>query len=463
MNDAKILIIDDEQSMCQFMEIMLQKEGYQVSSDTSAEKAIQLANKGETSEFDLVIADLMMPEMTGIELMEKVKKRQPDIDFIIMTAFGSVESAIDALKKGASEYITKPFKVDEVKYTIRKCIEKRRVIDENRELRRQLSESKGLSKFIGNSPQVEKLKEIVQRVAATDSTVLITGESGSGKELIARAIHELSPRADKPFISINCGALPETLLESELFGYKKGAFTGAGKDKIGQLKAADGGTFFLDELGTTPQSIQVKLLRVLEQRELTPLGGTTPIPVDIRLIAATNSDLESEVDAGNFRADLFYRLNVLPVNIPPLREREGDIPLLAAHFIEKFSKKLGSKQKRLSEAALNVLNNYQWHGNVRELENVMEQAVLLSKNDQINPEDLPDKIRGTGGRPPLPESAEFESSPPPLSVMEEAYILYVLNQTGWNKAKSAKILGIDTSTLYRKIDRYKLKEKAKVE
>ncbi|MCP4633013.1 MAG: sigma-54-dependent Fis family transcriptional regulator [candidate division Zixibacteria bacterium] len=461
MNEGNILIIDDEQSMCQFMEIMLQKEGYEVSSTTSATEAINRIKNSVENQFDLVIADLMMPEMSGIELLEKLNKKSTGIDFVIMTAFGSVETAIEALKKGASEYITKPFKIEEVKHTISKCLEKRRVLSENIELRRQLSETRGLKKFIGNSPKVIKLKKIVERVSNSESTVLITGESGSGKELIARAIHDLSPRFDKPFVSINCGALPETLLESELFGYKKGAFTGADKDKIGLIKSAENGSFFLDELGNMPHAIQVKLLRVLEQRELAPLGSTSNIPVNIRLIAATNSDLESEVKNGNFRPDLYYRLNVLPVKIPPLRERKEDIPLLASHFIERFSKKIGGSMKRLSEDAILALKSYHWPGNVRELENIIEQALLLSSGEEITLSDIPETIRITKDNAAAP--LEFSAQQPSLMVMEEAYILYVLNQTGWNKSKSAKILGIDTSTLYRKIDRYRLKEKANIE
>jgi len=458
MEKERILIIDDEQGMCQFMEIMLEKEGYDVTAFTSARKALAQLDIAGDKEFDLVVADLMMPEMSGIELLGTIKRKQPDIDFIIMTAFGSVETAIEALKKGASEYITKPFKVDDVKHTIRNCLEKRRVISENLELRKKLSETGGLGKFVGNSPQIIKLKKVVERVAVTESTVLITGESGCGKELIARAIHELSPRCDKPFVSINCGALPETLLESELFGYKKGAFTGADKDKKGLIKTADGGSFFLDELGNTPPSIQIKLLRVLEQKELTPLGDTVRIPFNIRLIAATNADLESEVNSGKFRADLFYRLNVLPIRIPPLRERIDDIPLLSSHFIERKCKRIGCGLKRLSEEALAALSSYTWQGSVRELENVIERAVLLSSGNEIKFDDLPEKITTRKPSPDL--SKETVPLNPSLSVMEEAYILYVLNQTDWNKAKAAKILGIDSSTLYRKIDRYKLKEKS---
>ncbi len=337
-------------------------------------------------------------------------------------------------------------------------MEKRRVIRENQNLREKLSEVGGLARFIGNSPPIKRLKEIVQRVAVTDSTVLITGESGSGKELIAKAIHELSPRSMKSFVSINCGALPENLLESELFGYKRGAFTGAVKDKIGLIKSADGGSFFLDELGNTPQSIQIKLLRVLEQKELTPLGGTERIPVDVRLIAATNSDLKSEVERGNFRADLFYRLNVFPIEIPPLRDRLEDIPLLVSHFIERVCKRLGCDIKRLSKDSISVLTAYDWPGNVRELENVIEQAVLLSSGEEIGGEDLKSYLKRNEKKETF--AGLSTQLTPPLSVMEEAYILYVLNQTGWNKSKTAKILGIDTSTLYRKISRYKLKDKA---
>ncbi len=455
---SKILIVDDEHSMCQFMEIMLAKEGYNVISEPSAKKVLELLDSSESDELDLVIADLMMPEMSGIDLLEKTKKTKPDLDFIIMTAFGSIESAVEALKKGATEYITKPFQVDEVKHTIKKCLEKRRVIHENRELRKKLSESGGLAKFIGSSSKVVELKRMVERIAVTDSTALIKGESGCGKELIAKAIHDLSPRADKPFVSINCGALPETLLESELFGYKKGAFTGANRDKIGLIQTADGGSFFLDELGNMPLSIQAKLLRVIEQMEVAPLGDTKRVPVNVRLIAATNADLESVVESGDFRADLFYRLNVLPILIPPLRERTEDIPALVSHFVKRSCEKLGCGIKRFSESALSALMEYDWPGNVRELENAIEQATLLSAGDVINKNDLSNCIK-KGDKKEVAASKDSVLTPP-LNVMEEAYILYVLNQTDWNKTKAAKVLGIDASTLYRKIDRYKLKEKA---
>ncbi|MBD3232608.1 MAG: response regulator [candidate division Zixibacteria bacterium] len=455
---GKILIVDDEHSMCQFMEIMLAKEGYNVVSEPSANKVLKLLDSPESGEFDLVIADLMMPEMSGIDLLERTKKAKPDLDFIIMTAFGSIESAVEALKKGATEYITKPFQVDEVKHTIKKCLEKRRVIHENRELRKKLSESGGLAKFIGSSSKVVELKRMVERIAVTDSTVLIKGESGCGKELIAKAIHDLSPRADRPFVSINCGALPETLLESELFGYKKGAFTGANKDKTGLIQTADQGSFFLDELGNMPLSIQAKLLRVIEQMEVTPLGDTKRAPVNVRLIAATNADLESVVESGDFRADLFYRLNVLPILIPPLRERAEDIPALVSHFVKRSCEKLGCGIKRLSESVLTALMEYNWPGNVRELENAIEQATLLSTGDLINKNDLSNCIVKSDRKEVT--GSQDSVLTPPLNVMEEAYILYVLNQTDWNKTKAAKVLGIDASTLYRKIDRYKLKEKA---
>jgi len=447
----KIFVVDDEESMCNFMAIMLQKEGYEVETSQDGREAVGKICSGD---FDLVIADIMMPEMSGLELLTAVKKKKQDQDFIVMTAFASVESAIEAMKKGASDYITKPFKIDEIKLIIEKVISHHRIVSENRSLREQLAQTQDLDSFIGVSESVVKLKELIRQIARVDSTVLIRGESGTGKDLLSRAIHTLSDRRDGPFISINCAAIPETLLESELFGHGKGAFTGAIRDKEGLLKAADGGTFFLDEIGNTSPAIQVKLLRVLEEKKITPVGETKPISVDIRLICATNANLEDEVNAGRFRSDLFYRLNVIPVIIPPLRERTEDIPLLIDHFVNRFCQRHNLGQKEIQPEVYNLLSIYAWPGNVRELENTIERAVLLAKEDMLTPESFPEDII-SGRKDSLVNVVDHKT--PTLESIEMAYINWVLEQTDGNKSKAAKMLGIDASTLYRKMERYNIK------
>lgn len=449
---TKILVIDDEESMCNFMEIMLSKAGYKVDSVSSATAGVSMLKE---KNYDLVIADLNMPEMTGIEVLKQIRAFKKDQDLVVMTAYASVETAIEAMKQGAADYITKPFKVDEIKLTIEKIINRRHLLIENDTLKKQLQGDHSFDNFIGVSEAVVKLKKLARRVASTDSTVLVLGESGTGKDLIAKAIHHHSPRCGGQFVTINCAAIPEQLLESELFGHKKGAFTGAIRDKEGLFKAADGGTFFLDEIGNTSLAIQVKLLRVLEDKTITPVGETKPIEVDVRLIAATNSDLEDDVKTGRFRADLFYRLNVIPLPIPPLRDRQEDIKLLTDCFLNKFCSKLDCAPKRISDEAVELLTAYRWPGNVRELENTIEQAVLLVRDDTIEASDLPDKIQTP---PPVGVVQEAQPSTPTLESIEKAYIHFVMSQTDGKKAKAAKILGIDTSTLYRKIERYGLKE-----
>ena len=450
MDKAKILVVDDEESMCKFMEIMLKKEGYQVSTSQDGPTALE---RVKSEDYDLVIADLMMPEMSGLELLSRAKSVQPDLDFIMMTAFASVDSAIQALKNGAFDYVTKPFKVDEIKIAVRKSLEQKKITRENVRLKKELQTESDFDCFIGNSPQIVKMKKMAKRIAKSDSTVLIEGESGTGKELIARSIHYHGPRSDRPFVTINCAALPESLLESELFGHVKGSFTGAIRDKEGLIKAADGGTFFLDEVAMTSPAIQAKLLRVLEEKEITPVGGTAPIKVDVRLIAATNADLEQEVKLGNFRADLYYRLHVIPIRIPPLRERKDDVKLLSAYFVRRYCQKMQMEEKSITDEAMEKLLSCKWAGNVRELENAIEHAVLLSKGNQITTEDLPLKIK-EGKEIDL--VTEAYPTAPTMEIIEKAYILWVLNQTGWQKSKAASILGIDSSTLYRKIEKYKL-------
>jgi DNA-binding NtrC family response regulator len=448
-----ILVVDDEESMGKFMQIMLQKEGYEVTPALSGSEALKQL---KLKDYDLVIADLMMPAMNGLKLLSEVKQYDPQIDFIVMTAFASVDTAIEAMKKGALDYVTKPFKVDEIKLAISRSFERKELKAENQELKRRVKQEFSLDAFVGNSAEIAKIKQMVEKIALTESTVLLLGESGTGKELIARAIHSYSNRADCPFVSINCAALPENLLESELFGHAKGSFTGAIKDKEGLFKVADGGTFFLDEIGETSQAIQVKLLRVLEQKEITPVGETKPINVDVRLVAATNQDLEQKVKANQFRPDLFYRLNVLPVSIPPLRQRKEDIPLLCRHFLHKHCQRLNSKDKTLSPEILLYLVNYSWPGNVRELENILERAIILSSGNKITPEDLPPQV--LQAEAPTFVQAETPTHPN-LEELEKAYIFWVLNQNEWNKSRVAQVLGIDISTLYRKIEKYGLKEK----
>lgn len=453
MDKARIMVIDDEESMCKFMQIMLKKEGYEVTTTQSSNQALDILKQRN---HDLVIADLMMPELNGLELLAKVKNLDPEANFIVMTAYASVDTAIEALKKGAYDYLTKPFKVDEIRILIKKALEQKQMKRENISLKKQLKKEFSFDNFIGSSPQILEMRKMAERVAQSDSTVLIQGESGTGKELVAKAIHYYSQRSEKNFVTINCAAIPETLLESELFGHLKGAFTGAVKEKQGLLKVADGGTFFLDEIATTSQAIQVKLLRVLEEKEIIPVGGTKPVEVDVRLITATNADLEQEVKLGKFRPDLFYRLNVFPITIPPLRERKDDIKILVYHFIKKYCEKLNIKEKRISEDTLKKLISYSWPGNVRELENTIERAVLLSKNEEISVNELPKKVNENE---PLNLVGDAKLENPTLEEIEKAYIFWVLKNSGWHKSKASQVLGIDNSTLYRKIEKYGLKEK----
>lgn len=450
----RILVVDDEESMCNFMEIMLRKEGYTVSTAQSARDAI---GRIDAERPDLVISDIMMPEMSGIELLCEAKKKREDLHFIVMTAYASVDSAVEALKKGADDYISKPFKIDEIKRVIKTLLQDSDSPTVGKTGKGKRAEQFSLDRFVGASPVVAKLKELVIQVAASDSIALILGESGTGKDLIARAIHAHSQRCDKPFVAINCAAIPEQLLESELFGHKKGSFTGAIKDKDGLFRVADGGVLFLDEIGNLTTGLQVKLLRVLETQEFTPVGSTIPIKVDVRLIAATNADLEEDVKANRFRADLFYRLKVLPIHMPSLSERREDIPLLAEHFLQRLADKHNTVAKKLSPDAVKLITAATWPGNVRELENTITRAFLLSKSDAILPTDFPDKLSEPAAvEEPL--QSQPESASPTLESIEKAYIYWILNQTGWQKAKAAKQLGIDASTLYRKIEKYGLKK-----
>jgi DNA-binding NtrC family response regulator len=453
MSDGRILIVDDEESMCQFLAIMLRKEGFTVHAVTSGVEALKEMKKNP---YDIVMTDIQMPRMDGIQVLSGVKAIDPAVPVIIMTAYASQKTAIEAVNKGAFHYLNKHAKNDEIKMVVRNALEVKKVKSENVQLKRALStNTRKSTRLIGKSDEIQKVLRLVDKIAVAESNVLIYGESGTGKELIACSIHEKSHRANGPFITINCGALPESLLESELFGHVKGSFTNAIRDKEGLFKVACGGTFFLDEIGETSPAIQVKLLRAIQEREIIPVGGTKPIKVDTRIIAATNRDLEREVRLGNFRADLYYRLNVIQVTLPPLRDRADDIPLLIDHFLKQYKPNYeGNVKSAMTGETLEILQNHSWPGNVRELENVIERAVILQEQeDFMTPVDLPEKLyegEQGGGALNLHESGIT------LEELEKKYMIKVLAETGWHKKKAAEILGINPSTLYRKIKAYGL-------
>ncbi|MEO5617592.1 MAG: sigma-54 dependent transcriptional regulator [Candidatus Eisenbacteria bacterium] len=446
MAGEKILVVDDEQSMTQYLGIVLRKEGYEVITANGGREALDRV-KAEVP--DLVITDIKMPGMDGIQLLQSIKKHDPAIPVVIMTAYASQQSAIDAVNMGAFQYLIKNAKNDEIKLVVRNALEMRKVRQENQYLKRELKRGHDGKTIIGTSEEMIRVFKMVEKVADSDATIMIQGESGTGKELIAKEIHYSSRRSTGPFVSINCGAIPRDLLESNLFGHVKGSFTGAVRDSSGLFQVAEGGTFFLDEVGDMPLATQVKLLRALQEREIIPVGGTQAIKIDCRLVAATNVDLEREVAEGRFRADLYYRLNVIPVRLPSLRQRREDIPLLVDHFLRRHAQE--GVPKSLSKDTLDTLIKYDWPGNVRELENVIERAVILDETGRIEPADLPDKIRlGPSQR----GSLIIESPTLTLVELEREYILKVLHATRWQKKKASEVLGINASTLYRKLIAY---------
>ncbi len=449
MAAEKILIVDDEESMVQFLSILLSKEGYEVHVARSGRDALQRA---EEENYDVVVTDIKMPgEIDGLGVLSGVKKIDPSIPVVIRTAFASQKSAIDALNRGAYQYLEKSAKNDEIRLVIKNALAMRRVQSENVLLKRQLKRSDDAKEIIGHSEQIQRVMKLVEKVADSDSTILIVGESGTGKELIAKRIHYLSRRSEGPFVSINCGALPKDLLESNLFGHVKGSFTGAVRDQEGLLAVAGGGSFFLDEVGETLPATQVKLLRALQEREIIPVGGTKPRKIDVRLIAATNADLERAITENRFRADLYYRLNVIQVRLPALRERKEDIEEMVEHFLKKLT--VGKEPKAVSKEARDSLLAYDWPGNVRELENVIERAVILTDDGVITPEDLPERvIQGAKGR----GSLVIDNPTMTLDELEREYILKVLHHTGGQKKRASEVLGINPSTLYRKLLSYGL-------
>ncbi len=448
MSGERILVVEDEEGMREFLKILLAKEGYEVVAFEEGTSALE---RFKEENFHVVITDIKMPGMSGMDVLARMKEIDASVPVIIMTGHGTMETAIEAVNRDAFAYLLKQARNDEIKQLVKKAVEMRMLQKENRLLKQQIKKNLTERPTIGKSQKIRQVFALVDKVAETDSTILISGESGTGKELIAREIHLKSGRADGPFVSINCGALPETLLESELFGHVRGSFTGAVRDKDGLFAVAKSGTFFLDEVGETSPTIQVKLLRVLQEREIIPVGGVKSIKVDVRLIAATNADLEKDVETGKFRADLFYRLNVIPLRVPPLRERKDDIPLLVEHFLKAYSETSGKPMKTISAEAFDVLMRYNWPGNVRELENAIERAVILQEGRVIMPEDLPEKLRSRGG-----DRAESVVSVTNLTLdqLEKEYLLKVLEETGWHKKRAASILGINASTLYRKLQRY---------
>ena len=442
-----ILIVDDDEITCNLLEEVLSKEGYVVDKALNGREAI---DKGENKPYDVVLTDIRMIDVDGMEVLRAYRQKSPDSIIIMMTAFGSIETAIGAIKEGAYDYVSKPFKLDEIKLTIRRALEQKRLLQENLFYRQELITKYKLENIVGRSPQMLQVYKTVARVAESRSTVLIAGESGTGKELVARAIHFNSPRSSKPYVAVDCGSLAETLLESELFGHVRGAFTGAVTNKKGLFEEADNGTCFLDEVGDISLAMQAKLLRVIQEHEIKRVGGTETTKIDVRIIAATNKNLEELVAEKKFREDLFYRLNVVSIHLPPLRERLDDIPFLADHFLRKYAAENEKPVSRVSAEVLDLLLRYQWPGNVRELENVIERAVTLSPHSLILPEDLPRRLRVE----PSEISATSLPSQVSLTELEKIYIKKVLEETGGNKKRAADILGIDRRTLYRMAARY---------
>jgi DNA-binding NtrC family response regulator len=454
---AKVLVVDDEAGMRKSLAIMLRRDGYPVTEASGGTDALEQLGR---EVFDLVVADLNMDDLSGLEVLRHIKQTSPDIEVILMTAYGTIESAVEAMKLGAFDFITKPFQAEEILLRVRNAVDKRQLRREVGRLRAEAQNASGLDRIVGVSEPIRRLLASVPRVSQTDSTVLITGESGTGKELVAKAIHSTSRRAHGPFVSVSCAALPEQLLENELFGHVKGAFTGALAARKGLLEEAHGGTFFLDEVGEAPLSIQTKLLRVLEERSIRRLGDNRSWPIDIRIVAATNRDLEVATREKTFREDLLYRLNVIRLHLPPLRDRRDDIPLLVRHFLALHCRQLSRELEGFAPAALAALRSHAFPGNVRELSNVVEQAVALAAGPLIEPEDLPEHIRQPAAARPVMSSPAPSASPleDALEGVEQEQIREALRLTGWNISQAATRLGISRNTLRYRIEKYGLRQ-----
>jgi len=445
----RILVVDDEEIIRESLSFILTKEGYAVDEAANGKEALK---KHEAEPYDIVITDIEMPEMRGVELLDRIRRETPEALVVIITAFGSIETAVAALRKGAADYVLKPINFDDLLHRVKKLLEFRAVSIENSLLRQELNRTYDFENIIGQSPSMRRVFDIIKKVSTSEGTVLITGKSGTGKELVAKAIHYNSPRQQKRFVAINCGAIVDTLFESELFGHKKGSFTGATVDKEGLLKVGDGGTVFLDEVSEIPIHLQVKLLRAIEQKEITIVGTTDPIKIDVRILAATNRNLRQEVEKGNFREDLFYRLNVIEIALPSLSERREDIPILANHFLEVYRMQMGRNVKGFTNEVMNAFMRYQWKGEIRELENVIERAVIFCDGDFVTLEHLPDYM--------LPASPDNEPLVPLAQLtlkdavknFERQFIQQALARFNQNKEEVARSLGVSLSSLYRKIE-----------
>lgn len=452
----KILVVDNEKSMREFLAIVLKKEGYFVETAEDGEQAVKVL---EREIFDLVLTDIKMPQMSGLDLLKALKNISPDTITIMMTAFASTETAIEAMKEGAYDYLTKPFQIDEVKLIIKNALERKKLRQENTQLRRELKGQATFTQIIGKSEKMNKVLDLVRKVADSKSNILIYGESGTGKELIARAIHFNSGRRDRPFVTVNCSALPETLLESELFGHMKGAFTGAIGNKEGLFEVAHEGSIFLDEIGETSLAIQVKLLRVLQEKEFRRVGGTKDLKVDVRIIAATNKELEKLVAEGKFREDLYYRLDVIPIILPPLRERPEDVPLLTDFFIRQFNESLQKQIEGIEPEAMRLLMTHEWKGNVRELENVIERAVALASGKMLRIDDFSEGILKPSATIPIPASIPEEGLHLEnlIGKIEKELLLKALQETHWVKKEAAKLLHINFRSFRYRLDKYGIK------
>lgn len=455
---SRILVVDDEESIREFLDIMLRKEGYEVTLAEDGAKAIDILKK---KSFDMVISDLQMPQVTGMELLRHVRDSYPDTVFMLITAFGTTESAVEAMKLGAYDYLTKPFKIDEVRINIAQALKSRNLEVENRVLKKELKKEFNFQSIVGNSDVMHRIFELITRVAQSPTNVLVTGESGTGKEMVAKAIHYNGPLKDKPFVTVNCGAIPENLMESEMFGHKKGSFTGAIADKAGLFEVADGGTLFLDEVGELPVSIQVKLLRALQERVIRRVGGIEDTHVDVRIIAATNRELEAMVKAGQFREDLYYRLNVIQLKTPPLRDRRDDIPSLALHFLKKYAQKFGRPVQAISDEAMEILKKYDYPGNVRELENIIERTVALEVGSTVLPESLPPFVQTPSGRK-LASAQEIQITDDGLDLekvvgqIEKELLIKAIHKAKGVKKNAAKLLGITFRSMRYRVDKYGL-------
>jgi len=447
-DSARILVVDDEEDLRQGLAETLQGEGHQVETAAEGWGALEQAR---ALRFDLALVDLKMPGMDGMVVLDQLKQLSPETLVVMITGHATVESAVAAMKLGAYDYLAKPFKLEQVRLVVRRAVEQKRLADENRRLRQEVEQYQRFEQIVGKSACMQELYRAIEKAAPTNSTVLIAGETGTGKDLVARALHQRSPRAQGPLVSISCGAIPESLLESELFGHVKGAFTGAHADREGVFEAAEGGTLFLDEIGDLPLPMQVKLLRALQERQIQRLGESRARRVDVRLVAATHRDLRQEMQQGRFREDLFYRLDVLSVVVPPLRQRREDIPLLVEHFLRKYGAEMGKNLRGASSEALALLTRYDWPGNVRELQNAIERAAILQEGPQVQPEDFL-----LGRSPQAAAHSAPASEMVSLEEMERRHILWVLRQTDNHQSRAAQILGIGRRTLYRKIRQYGL-------